>query len=49
MSGIITSSCINLIGCHCKVWSHIGYKVETDDEGYQTNDKSLHHISLGEW
>ena len=45
MSGIIACCCINLVGCQRKVWCHIGNKIETDDEGYQADDKRLHHIT----
>ena len=45
MSGIIACCCINLVGCQRKVWCHIGNEIETDDEGYQADDKRLHHIT----
>ena len=49
MSGVIACVCIYLVGCHRKVGSHIGYEIESDDEGNQTDDERLDHITLGEW
>ena len=49
MSGIIACGSIYLVGCHRKVGSHIGYEIETDNQGYQTDDKGLHYITLGKW